>query len=170
MGNRSSSSAAPDESQKGGGSGMYLAPEVQAKINQDFESHIIQTEWNTYRKLFLQRHTQREATSQIHREEIQQKMNALQSQAKQVHDRLDQMVDAAKSQLVDLEVEVGHDVDRLGKRFEGGLSSSSSKREGSCLDVRVELSHCYKSLKDSGECQIFAQKLEKCVTEALASS
>ena len=42
--------------------------------------------------------------------------------------------------------------------------------EGQCLDVRAELSHCYNTLKDSEECQIFALRLDKCVTEALASS
>ena len=42
--------------------------------------------------------------------------------------------------------------------------------EVQCLYVRAELSHCYNTLNDSGECQIFAQRLDKCVTEALASS
>lgn len=95
-------------------------------------------------------------------------MEALQSQARQVHSKLDDAIDIAKSKLVDLEVEVGHDVNRLGEKFEGSLSSSDTASERRCLDVRAELSQCYNTLKDSGECQIFAQKLEKCVTEALA--
>ncbi|KAL7536146.1 hypothetical protein ACHAXR_006943, partial [Thalassiosira sp. AJA248-18] len=143
---------------------------IAAKINQDFDSHIIQTEWNKYRTLHLQRHQQRETSSSLRQEEVKQQLESLQSQAKQVHEQLDEMVDAAKSKLVDLEVEVEHDVNRLGKRFEGSFLSSNTPEGKQCVDVRAELSHCYNTLKDSGECQIFAQKLEKCVTEALASS
>ena len=79
------------------------------------------------------------------------------------------MIDVAKGKLVDLEVEVNYDVNRLNKKFEGSLVNEKSP-EGQCLDVRAELSHCYNTLKDSGECQIFAQRLDKFVTEALASS
>mmetsp|Transcript_11758 Transcript_11758/g.21744 ORF Transcript_11758/g.21744 Transcript_11758/m.21744 type:complete len:171 (-) Transcript_11758:196-708(-) len=170
MGNRSSStSSASTEGQEGGGSGLYLSPELQAKINTDFDSHILQTEWNKYRTLHLQRHQHREVSSSLRQHDIQQQMEALQSQAKLVHDKLDEMVDASTSKLVDLEMEVGHDVNRLGKKFEGSLSAGATP-ERKCLDVRAELSHCYTTLKDTGECQIFAQKLDKCVTEALASS
>lgn len=100
---------------------------------------------------------------------MKQKMDALQSQAKHVHEKLDEMVDSAKSQLVDLEVEVGHDLDRLGKKFEGSVSATP---EGKCVDVRADLAHCFNTLgrEESGECQIFVKKLDKCVTEALASS
>ena len=87
---------------------------------------------------------------------------------KQVHNQLDGIVNDAKSKLVDLEIEIDHDVKRLGKKFEGSLSDAKIT-EGKRLDVRAELLHCYHTLKDSGECQIFAQKLDKCVTEALAS-
>mmetsp|Transcript_19435 Transcript_19435/g.41558 ORF Transcript_19435/g.41558 Transcript_19435/m.41558 type:complete len:170 (-) Transcript_19435:303-812(-) len=168
MGNRSSNaSSTSPEGQDGGGSGLYLTPELQAKINSDFDSHIIQSEWDEYRKLHLQRHQQRETSSSLRHEEVRQQTEALRSRAKQVHDRLDEMVDAAKGRLVDLEVEVGHDVDRLGRKFEGSLSATTP--EGKCLDVRAELSNCYNTLRDGGECQIFVQKLDKCVTEALAS-
>mmetsp|Transcript_20739 Transcript_20739/g.45007 ORF Transcript_20739/g.45007 Transcript_20739/m.45007 type:complete len:174 (+) Transcript_20739:63-584(+) len=173
MGNRSStpsSSSTEGQEGEGGGSGLYLTPELQAKINQDFDSHILQTEWSKYRTLHLQRHEQRENSYSIREEETQQKIEAFTVQAKQVHNQLDEMVDAAKSKLVDLEVEIEHDVNRLGKKFEGSLSNTAMTTEGICLDVRAELSHCYHTLKDSGECQIFAQKLDKCVTEALASS
>ena len=99
---------------------------------------------------------------------MQQKIDEFTAQAKKVHDELDSMVDSARSKLVDLEVEVGHDVDRLSKKFEGKISDKTP--EGQCLDVRAELTHCYNTLKDSGECQIFAQKLDKCVTKALDTS
>ena len=95
-------------------------------------------------------------------------MEILQSQAKAVHAKLDEAVDAAKSKLVDLEVDVGRHVNRVGHKFEKG--TATEKSEGKCLDVRAELSHCYNTLRDGGECRIFAQKLDKCVTEALASS
>mmetsp|Transcript_45119 Transcript_45119/g.94636 ORF Transcript_45119/g.94636 Transcript_45119/m.94636 type:complete len:161 (+) Transcript_45119:75-557(+) len=160
MGNRSSSAASASAEGQGGGE--------SAKINSDFDSHILQTEWNKYRALHLQRHQERETSSSLRQAEVQQTMEALQTQAKQVHTKLDEMVDSAKSQLVDLEVEVGHDVTRLEKKFQGSLSGTSAP-EGKCLDVRAELSHCYSTLKDTGECQIFVQKLDKCVTEALAS-
>ena len=142
-----------------------------AKINQDFDSHILQTEWNEYRTLHLQRHEQREASSSLREEELRQKLDTFQKQAKHVHNKLDEAVDAAKSQLVDLEVEVGYNVKQLGKKFEGSLlQSSSGSTEGTCLDVRAELSHCYNTLRDTGECSILAQKLDKCVTGALKSS
>ena len=139
-----------------------------AKINQDFESHIIQNEWK-YRSLHLQRFSDREVESAQRDAEIQQKLDAFKSEATKVHKQLDEMIDVAKGKLVDLEVEVNYDVNRLNEKFEGSLVNEKSP-EGQCLDVRAELSHCYNTLKDSGECQIFAQRLDKCVTEALASS
>ena len=138
-----------------------------AEINADFESRILQSEWDKYRLLHLQRHQEREASSSHRESEVRERMEALRAQASHVHGQLDQMIDAAKGKLVDLEVEVGHDVDRLGKKFEGSLSAAAP--EGKCLDVRADLSRCYNSLGDGGECRVFAQKLEKCVTEALAS-
>jgi len=174
MGNRLSahpSARAGGQEEGDHGSGLYLAPELQAKINQDFDSHILQTEWNEYRTLHLQRHEQREASSSLREEELRQKLDTFQKQAKHVHNKLDEAVDAAKSQLVDLEVEVGYNVKQLGKKFEGSLlQSSSGSTEGTCLDVRAELSHCYNTLRDTGECSILAQKLDKCVTGALKSS
>mmetsp|Transcript_248 Transcript_248/g.363 ORF Transcript_248/g.363 Transcript_248/m.363 type:complete len:175 (-) Transcript_248:481-1005(-) len=173
MGNRSSktsSTSSSAEDLEGGGSGLYLTPELQAKINADFDSHIIQTEWDKYRTLHLQRHQKRETSSSLRHAELQEQTSALRSQAKAVHDKLDEMVDAAQSKLVDLEVEVGYDVNRLSTKFEGrGSSGSKEGKKGECLDVRAELTHCYNTLKDGGECMVFARKLDKCVTEALAS-
>ena len=139
-----------------------------AKINESFESQILQNEWSKYRTLHLQRHQQREHEASERAAEIQQKIDEFTAQAKKVHDELDNMLDNAKSKLVDLEVEVGHDVDRLSKKFEGKISNKTP--EGQCLDVRAELTHCYNTLKDSGECQVFAQKLDQCVTKALDTS
>ena len=93
-------------------------------------------------------------------------MQSLRIQAEEMHAKLDEMVSAAESQVIDLELEVGHDAERVRKKFEGGLAGPPTK--GVCLDVRAELSQCYNSLKDTRKCQIFANKLEKCVTEALA--
>ena len=140
-----------------------------AKINQDFESHIIQNEWTKYRSLHLQRFSDREVESAQRDAEIQQKLDAFKSEAAKVHAQLDEMIDVAKGKLVDLEVEVNYDVNRLNEKFKGSLVNEKSP-EGQCLDVRAELSLCYNTLKDSGECQIFAQRLDKCVTEALALS
>ncbi|KAL7536661.1 hypothetical protein ACHAWF_005524 [Thalassiosira exigua] len=168
MGNRSSAPSAPADGQEGGGSGLYLSSDVQAEINSDFESSVLQAEWDKYRILHLQRHQERETSSSLRKEEVRERTEALRSQAAHVHGQLDRAVEAAKGKLVDLEVEVGHDVDRLGRKFEGSLSAAAP--EGKCLDVRADLSRCYNTLRDSGECQVFAQKLEKCVTEALASS
>ena len=139
-----------------------------AKINESFESQILQNEWSKYRTLHLQRHQQREHDASERAAEVQQKIDEFTAQAKKVHDELDSMVDSARSKLVDLEVEVGHDVDRLSKKFEGKISDKTP--EGQCLDVRAELTHCYNTLKDSGECQVFAQKLDQCVTKALDTS
>merc|ERR1719401_285243 len=147
------------------GSGMYLSPALQAEINADFEAQIIQKEWDKYRILHLQKHEQRTADSALHIAEIEEKIENLQSQAAEVHAKLDEMVSAAESKLVSLELEVGHDAERVRKKFEGGLAGGAPAK-GACLDVRAELSQCYASLKDTGECQIFANKLEKCVTEA----
>lgn len=96
--------------------------------------------------------------------EINAKMEQLQQQAKVVHDQLDERMNDAKSKIAQLEVEVSYDVDRLIKKFEGG----TSKSERVCIDDRVKLSQCYNALKDSGECEVFARKLEKCVTGAMA--
>lgn len=126
---------------------------------------MIQAEWDKYRKLHLQRREQRETSSALREEEIQRQMEALRSQAAAVHGHLDEAIDAAKSRLVDLEVEVGHDAGRLDARFQGGDAAPAGK----CLDVRADLSHCYDTLKDGGECRVFAQRLEQCVTEALKS-
>ena len=127
----------------------------------------MQNEWSKYRTLHLQRHQQREYDASVRAVEVQQKIDEFTAQAKKVHEQLDEMLDNAKSKLVDLEVEVGHDVDRLSKKFEGKIHK---RPEGQCLDVRAELTHCYNTLKDSGECQIFVQKLDKCVTKSLDSS
>lgn len=92
-------------------------------------------------------------------------MDQLQQQAKTVHDKLDEVLNDTKSKIAQLEVEVSHDVNRLAKRFEG----RTSQTERVCMDDRVKLSQCYNTLKDSGECEVFRKKLEKCVTGALAS-
>jgi len=73
------------------------------------------------------------------------------------------MVDGAKSKLSDVEVALEYDMKRLSEKFQDSEVSGGAK----CVDVRAELSRCYNTL-DSGECQVFAKKLEKCVTEALA--
>lgn len=103
-----------------------------------------------------------------HEAEAQQKLEAFHNQAKQVHGKLDEMIDATKSKLVDLEVEVGYDVNRLMNKYQGSISDHISDKQ--CLDVRAELAQCYNTLKDCGECHVFAQRLDKCVTEALRSS
>ena len=82
---------------------------------------------------------------------------------------MDGAIDASKEKLADLEVEVGHKINRLYDKFEGDKTTGPSSR-GECLDVRAELSHCYNTLKDGGECQVFVQKLDRCVTEALRAS
>jgi hypothetical protein len=141
---------------------------TSAKINQDFDSHILQTEWNNYRTSHLQRHHQRQSISLQHEAEIQQKMEVFHNQASQVHNQLDEMIDAAKSKLVDLEVEMEYDVNRLMNKYQGSISDNISDKQ--CLDVRAELAQCYNTLKDGGECHVFARRLEKCVTQALRSS
>lgn len=133
------------------------------KINSDFEEKIIQTQWNAYRKGHIERYQQREMQSAQRQHEVQQKQEQLKQQAKVVHDQLDQMIDGAKSKLADMEVALEHDVKRLSVKFNDSEISGGEK----CVDVRAELSRCYNTL-DSGECQVFAKKLEKCVTEALA--
>ena len=99
------------------------------------------------------------------------KIETFQKQAGEVHQKLDEMVEATKSTLTDLEVEIGHDVNNLTRKFEGSLKGSGndggSSSEGKCLNVRAELVECYNTLGNTGECQIFVQKLDKCVTEAL---
>lgn len=92
-------------------------------------------------------------------------MDQLQQQVKTVHDKLDERMNDVKSKLASLEVEVSHDVDRLAKKFQGGSNS-----ERVCLDDRVKLSQCFNALGDSRECEVFAKKLEKCVTGAMASA
>ena len=95
-------------------------------------------------------------------------MEAFHNQAKQVHTKLDEIIDDAKSKLVDLEVEVGYDVNRLMNKYQGSISDNTSDKQ--CLDIRAELAQCYNTLKDGGECHVFAQRLDKCVTQALQSS
>mmetsp|Transcript_936 Transcript_936/g.1474 ORF Transcript_936/g.1474 Transcript_936/m.1474 type:complete len:161 (+) Transcript_936:45-527(+) len=160
MGNRSST---PSSEEEGSSSGMYLTPELQGKINTDFEEKIIQTQWNSYRKGHIERYQQREVQNAQRQHELQQKQQQLNQQAKLVHDELDRMVDGAKSKLSDIEVALEYDMKRLSEKFQDSEVSGGAK----CVDVRAELSRCYNTL-DSGECQVFAKKLEKCVTEALA--
>mmetsp|Transcript_11863 Transcript_11863/g.20244 ORF Transcript_11863/g.20244 Transcript_11863/m.20244 type:complete len:161 (+) Transcript_11863:67-549(+) len=160
MGNRSST---PSSEEEGSSSGMYLTPELQGKINTDFEEKIIQTQWNSYRKGHIERYQQREAQNAQRHHELQQKQQQLNQQAKLVHDELDRMVDGAKSKLSDIEVALEYDMKRLSEKFQDSEVSGGEK----CVDVRAELSRCYNTL-DSGECQVFAKKLEKCVTEALS--
>lgn len=117
-----------------------------------------------YRTVLLKRHQQRETDAAVQEAEAKHQMEALNVKAKAVHSRLDEMTDKIKSKIADLEVELEHDVDRLSAKFEGSASGGSEN----CIDARAELNSCYMTLKDSGECQIFAKKLEKCVEEALA--
>mmetsp|Transcript_15030 Transcript_15030/g.31532 ORF Transcript_15030/g.31532 Transcript_15030/m.31532 type:complete len:167 (-) Transcript_15030:407-907(-) len=165
MGNRSSSPSNTSQEEEPG-SGVYLTKDLQVQINNDFESHILNTEWNKYRSLFLQRHQERATSESLRQAEMQQKIEELGRQAKLVNDKLDETIDAIKSKMVDLQVEVDYDVKRLSDKFEGDVPPS----EGKCLDTRAELARCYNTLSDSKECQVFAQKLEKCVTELLAAS
>ena len=90
-----------------------------AKINQDFDSHILQTEWDKYRTSHLQRHHQRESSSTDREAELRQRKESFQEQARQVHERLDDAIDASKAKLADLEVEVGYEIHRLYDKFEG---------------------------------------------------
>ena len=133
------------------------------KINSDFDEKIIQTQWNSYRKQHIERYQHREVQNAQRQQELQQKQQQLQQRAKLVHDELDRLVDTAKSKLADQEVALQYDTKRLSERFKDSEISGGEK----CVDVRAELSRCYNTL-DSGECQVFAKKLEKCVTEALA--
>eukprot|EP00984_Skeletonema_dohrnii_P012103 scaffold4868_cov148-Skeletonema_dohrnii-CCMP3373.AAC.1 len=146
MGNRSST---PSSEEEGSSSGMYLTPELQGKINTDFEEKIIQTQWNSYRKGHIERYQQREVQNAQRQHELQQKQQQLNQQAKLVHDELDRMVDGAKSKLSDIEVALEYDMKRLSEKFQDSEVSGGAK----CVDVRAELSRCYNTL-DSGECQV----------------
>jgi hypothetical protein len=95
-------------------------------------------------------------------------MESFQEQARQVHERLDDAIDASKAKLADLEVEVGNEINRLYDKFVGEKTTTSLR--GECLDVRADLSHCFRTLKDGRECQVFIQKLDRCVTKALRAS
>lgn len=144
----------------------FTLSNLSEKINSDFESLLLQSEWKNYTALFLQRYNQREVDYALHATETQAKMQQLQAKAKLVHDELDEKLNDAKCKIADLEVQVSHDVQRLSKKFEGQHSESGKV----CLEDRVKLSQCYNTLKDGGECEIFAKKLEKCVTDALAKA
>ena len=137
---------------------------MTAKINSEFDAKILNEEWDKYRTVLLQRHQQRETNEAIREAEVKQQMEALDVKVKAVHGRLDEATNTIKSQLADLEVELEHDVNRLSAKFEGNVSAGAA----SCIDARAELNSCYTTLKDSAECQIFAKKLEKCVTDTLA--
>ena len=91
----------------------------EAKIQEDLDSHLLQTEWNNYRTLLLRRHQERRASASLHDDELQKRKEALQNQSKIVHAKLDERMDSVKSQVVDLEVELGHDVEKLRRKFEG---------------------------------------------------
>ena len=142
---------------------LTLTLRYKGKINSDFEEKIIQAQWNTYRKAHIERYQQREVQNAQRQHELQQKQQQLQQQAKVVHDELDRLVDGAQSKIADATVALEYDVKRLSEKFQESEVSGGEK----CVDVRAELSRCYNTL-DSGECQVFAKKLEKCVTEALA--
>ena len=164
----------------------FHQPDTKAKINSEFDSKILNEEWDKvrtdqswsagatrvavpsvpshatpkYRTVLLKRHQQRETDAAVQEAEAKHQMEALNVKAKAVHSRLDEMTDKIKSEIADLEVELEHDVDRLSAKFEGSASGGSAN----CIDARAELNSCYMTLKDSGECHIFAKKLEKCVT------
>ena len=142
-----------------------------AQINQDFESQVLQEEWSKYRSSHLQRHNQREQMISQHMTQVQEAIDKFTTHAKSVHETLDNMVDEANSKLVDLEVSLDHDLNRLTKKC-GEKNVLDKSPEGQCLDIRAELSHCYNTLGGSGggdECQIFVQRLDRCVTKALSS-
>ncbi|KAL3809389.1 hypothetical protein ACHAXA_007868 [Cyclostephanos tholiformis] len=179
MGNRSSSTA-PSSSTKSsageeqgdnenggdGGSGLYLSPELQARINHDFESRILQAEWDNYRMSHLERHRQRELSWSTRVNEIRKRSETLSENARLVHQKLDDEIDARRARLTDLGTGIEHDIDRLRERFvSDGAATTPSM--GECLDVRADLSRCYNTLRDDGECRVFVQKLDRCVTDAL---
>ena len=137
-----------------------------AKINQDFDSQILQNEWNKYRSSHLERYQQRSQSYTDLEAEIHAQQKAFRENANIVHTKLNNIIDVNKARLADSEVEVGYEINRLYDKFGAGGPSGGTKG-GECLDVRADLTRCYTTLKDSNECQIFVQKLDRCVTDAL---
>ena len=87
-----------------------------------------------------------------------------------VQKKLEDDMDDRRSRLADLCMEVEHDIDKLRDRYvPDGIETKMSM--GACLDVRAELTRCYNALGDDGkgggECRVFIQKLDRCVTDAL---
>ena len=89
---------------------------------------------------------------------------AFRENANIVHTKLNDIIDTNKARLADAEVEVGYEINRLYDKFGAGPTGTKG---GECLDVRADLTRCYTTLQDSNECQIFVQKLDRCVTDAL---
>ena len=135
-----------------------------AKINQDFDSQILQNEWNKYRSSHLERHQQRSQSYTDLETEIHAQQMTFRENANIVHTKLNDIIDTNKARLADAEVEVGYEINRLYDKFGAGPTGTKG---GECLDVRADLTRCYTTLKDSNECQIFVQKLDRCVTDAL---
>lgn len=141
-------------------------------MDQNFESHILQSEWDKYRTSHLERQRDREQLTSNIEADVRATHVSFRDSANLVHEKLDGAIDISRSRLVDMEVEVAYEINRLYDKFATKTSSGGGARGigGECLDVRAKLARCFNTLKDSGECQVYVQKLDRCVTEALRSS
>ena len=121
-----------------------------ARIDNDFESRILNAEWDKYRASHLERHLRRESQTSSRLNEMREKSKALTEKSMIVQKKLEDDMDDRRSRLADLCMEVEHDIDKLRDRYvPDGIETKMSM--GACLDVRAELTRCYNALGDDGK-------------------
>ena len=147
-----------------------------ADIVRDFQSQILQEEWNKFGMSVVRRRNERlqrlEAAAQAQQQQRQAHAAARQMRMAQV----ESSIDAMQAKFTDQSVALDYDADRLLKKYGFWTEQTYDDVEKEskplpCLGPRAHWIDCQKKYgSDNRPCNFYVQALEECVRQTIGKS
>mmetsp|Transcript_9290 Transcript_9290/g.10270 ORF Transcript_9290/g.10270 Transcript_9290/m.10270 type:complete len:174 (-) Transcript_9290:81-602(-) len=171
MGNTASSKASIEEQGDSSTeltSGFFLADGLQSKIMQEFQSKLLQDEWEKHQKYVIAKGNKRRLEEFQTKEYIVQKLNEFRPQNDLQQSQLDQRIDELRAKFSDITTASKFDAARLHERM---TSQKIFAGETPCLIDRTNVTLCLSENhgKESNKCNDFITALENCAQRTIVT-
>jgi hypothetical protein len=145
---------------------------TKADIVRDFQSKVLQEEWNKFGGKVMERRNERIAQMQQAAAELQQKHNWNVTQRQQRVKSTEAAIEKYRAEFADLSIALEHDANSLLNKF-GSIPASlddinKDSKPLPCLGQRAHWMDCQKKYAaDSRPCNFYVQALEECVQKTI---
>ena len=136
------------------------------QVMLDFQSKILQQQWQQHQKQVLEKVTERLYKVQERKEKLQQEIQQWTKLNEKLQFELDSKIDEQTSKFSDLVHAVEYDTQRVEKKFIRP-DTDDQKKKNPCLEQRVNLAACFKSNPKQNvvACDVYVNALDSCIEE-----